>query len=114
GHISLFAGEQDGSFLALPPIVTDPSVPAMTKAFEFLSKRNRTPALSRIENAPERLAARCREKGYRVAPKGPDYLYRRSELVALRGSRYKSQRVPYNCCVSHEHPLFRPFLPADT
>jgi len=114
GHICLFAGDQDGSFLALPPIGPDPGVPAMTKAFEYLSKRNRTPALSRIENATERLAARCREKGYRVAPKGPDYLYRRSELVALRGNRYKSQRVAYNHCVAHAHPLFRPFRPGDT
>src|SRR6266540_926497 len=114
GHLCLFAGNPDGSFLALPPIGPDPGGPAMTKAFEFLSKRNRTPALTRVENAPESLAARCREKGYRVAPKGPDYLYRRAGLVALRGDRYKSQRVAYNHCVVHAHPMYRPFRPDDT
>src|SRR3989442_6387260 len=113
GHRCLFAGNQDGSFLALPPIGSDPCGPAMAKAFEFLSKLNRTPALTRIENAPENLAVRCREKGYRVAPKGPDYVYRRAELVALRGVRYKSQRVAYNHCVAHAHPLYRPFRPDD-
>src|SRR5260370_21786462 len=96
GHLCLFAGDQDGSFLALPPIGPDPGGPTMTKAFEFLSKQNRTPALTRIENAPESLAARCRAKGYRVVPKGPDYVYRRADMVALRGDRYKSQRVAYN------------------
>jgi len=114
GHLCLFAGNPDGSFLALPPIGPDPGGPAMAKAFEFLSKRNRTPALTRVENAPESLAARCREKGYRVAPKGPDYLYRRADLVALRGDRYKSQRVAYNHCVVHAHPMYRPFRPDDT
>jgi len=114
GHLCLFAGNPDGSFLALPPIGPDPGGPAMTKAFEFLSKRNRTPALTRVENAPESLAARCREKGYRVAPKGPDYLYRRADLVALRGDRYKSQRVAYNQCVTHAKPLYRPVRPGDT
>ncbi|TLY24481.1 MAG: DUF2156 domain-containing protein [Nitrospirae bacterium] len=113
GHLCLFACNQDGSFLALPPIGPDPCGPAMAKAFELLSKRNRTPALTRIENAPESLAARCREKGYRVAPKGPDYVYRRAELVALRGNRYKSQRVAYNHCVAHAHLLYRPFRPDD-
>src|SRR5207245_10636589 len=80
----------------------------MAKAFEFLSKRNRTLALTRIENAPESLAARCREKGYRVVPKGPDFVYQRAELIALRGDRYKSQRVVYNHCVAHAKPLYRP------
>jgi hypothetical protein len=113
GHLCLFAGSQDGSFLALPPIGPDSGGPAMSRAFEFLSKRNRTPALTRVENAPESLAARCRDKGYHVAPKGPDYVYRQADLVALRGDRYKSQRVAYNHCVTHAHPLYRPFRPDD-
>src|SRR2546425_8711334 len=86
---------------------------AMTKAFEFLSKRNRTLALTRIENAPESLAARCREKGYRVAPKGPDFVYRRADLVALGGGRYKSQRGGSKHCVAPPKPLPRPFWPGD-
>ncbi len=113
GHLCLLAGNQDGSFLALPPIGPDPCGPAMAKAFEFLSKRNRTPALTRVENAPESLAVRCREQGYRVTPKGPDYVYRRADLVASRGDRYKSQRVAYNHCVAHAHPVYRPFRPDD-
>src|SRR5437899_6614844 len=59
------------------------------------------------------MAVRCREKGYPVAPKGPDYVYRRADLVALRGDRYKSQRVVYNHCVAHAKPLYRPFRPDD-
>ena len=112
-HLCLFAGNSEGSFLALPPIGEDPCGPAMGKAFEFLSKRNKTPAFTRIENAPEGMAVRCREKGYPVAPKGPDYVYRRADLVALRGDRYKSQRVAYNHCVAHSKLMYRPFRPDD-
>src|SRR2546427_10834376 len=83
----------------------------MAKAFEFLSKRNRTLALTRIENAPESLAARCREKGYRVVPKGPDFVYRRAGLAALRGDRYKSQRVGSNHCVAPAKPPHPPLPP---
>ena len=113
GHVCLFAGNLDGSFLALPPIGPDPCGPAMVKAFDFLSKRNTTPSFTRIENAPASLASRCREKGYRVAPKGPDYVYRRADLVALRGDRYKSQRAAYNHCVAHAKLMYRPFRPDD-
>lgn len=112
-HRCLLASNQDGSFLALPPLGPDPCGPAMAWAFAFLSTRNRTPAVSRIENVPEPLAARCREQGDRVVPKGPDYLYRRADLVALRGDRYKGQRVSYNHCVKQSNPSYRPFRPED-
>ncbi len=114
GHRCLLASNQDGSFLALPPLGPDPCGPVMAWAFAFLSARNRTPAVSRIENVPEPLAARCREQGDRVVPKGPDYLYRRADLVALRGDRYKGQRVTYNHCVKQSSPTYRPFRPEDT
>ena len=113
GHLCLFAGNPEGRFLVLPPIGPDPCGPAMAKAFEFLSKQNKTPAPTRIENASGSLASRCRDNGYRVAPKGPDYVYRRADLGALRGDRYKSQRVAYNHCVAHAKLIYRPFLPDD-
>ena len=112
-HLCLFAGNSEGRFLVLLPIGHDPCGPAMAKAFEFLSKQNTTPALTRIENASGSMASWCRGKGYRVAPKGPDYVYRRADLVALRGDRYKSQRVAYNHCVAHAKLIYRPFRPDD-
>ena len=114
GHLCLVAGHKDGSFLALPPVGPDPCGPAMSRAFALLSERNRVAALTRIENVPGSLAACCREKTYRVAPKGPDYLYRRDDLVGLHGDRYKSRRVDYNHCVKQARPVCRAFRQADT
>jgi hypothetical protein len=113
GHRCLLAGDQDGCFLALPPLGPDPCGPATVKAVAFLTERNRNPALARIENVPESLGGKCRAQGYRVVPKGPDYLYRRADLVGLHGDRYKSQRVDYNHCVKHAGPVYRPFRPED-
>jgi hypothetical protein len=113
GHGCLLASNDEGSFLALPPVGPDPCGPAMVRAFEFLSERNKAKAMTRIENVPEGLAVRCREKGYRVTSKGPDYLYRREDLVGLHGDRYKSQRVDYNHCVKQSRPVFRAFRSDD-
>src|SRR3989442_13162283 len=101
GHLCLFAGNPDGSFLALPPMGPDPGGPAMTKAFEFLSKRNRTQALTRVENAPEGLAARCREKGYRVAPKGPAFVYRRPHPLPCASDRQNDTSAVCDQCLHH-------------
>ncbi len=112
-HACLVAGHADGCFLALPPIGPDPCGPALSRAFAFLSERNTVTALTRIENVPESLAACCRDRGYRVVSKGPDYLYRRDELVGLHGDRFKSQRVDYNHCVKQARPALRAFRPED-
>ncbi len=113
GHLCLVASNKEGSFLALPPVGPDPCGPAMAGAFAFLSERNKTQALTRVENVSESLAACCRDLEYRVTPKGPDYLYRRAELVGLHGDRYKSQRVDYNHCVKQARPRFRAFRSDD-
>lgn len=113
GHVCLVACHNEGCFLALPPIGPDPCGTAMAGAFAFLSGRNTAQAVTRIENVPESLAARCREKGCRVIPRGPDYLYRRDDLVGLRGDRYKSRRVDYNHCVKQARPAYRAFRRED-
>ena len=114
GHVCLVAGHQEGCFLALPLVGPDPCGPAMARAFALLSERNRVAALTRIENVPGSLAACCRDQAYRVVSKGPDYLYRRDDLVGLHGDRYKSQRVDYNHCVKQASPVPRVFRQTDT
>lgn len=113
GHVCLVTGHAEGCFLALPPIGPAPCGSAMAGALAFLSERNKVKALTRIENVPESLAVCGRDLGYRVAPRGPDYLYRRDDLVGLHGDRYKSRRVDYNHCVKQSRPTGRPFRDED-
>jgi hypothetical protein len=113
GHFCLVAVNEDGAFLALPPLGPDPCGPAMKLALAFLAERNRIPAMSRIENVPESLAERCKQQGYRVIPKTADYLYCREPLVSLAGDRYKSHRASHNQCLKQAGPRVRPYSPQD-
>jgi hypothetical protein len=110
-HICLMASNAEGSFLALPPLGPDPSGTVIREVFTFLAARNRIPALSRIENATKGLAEQTRGNGYRVVTKGPDYVYRREELVTLKGDDHKSQRVAFNHCMKNSHPTIRIYKP---
>jgi hypothetical protein len=113
GHCCVFATNQDGTFLALPPLGPDPCGPATAQALAVLAKRNRIPEVSRIENLPDSLAERCRSRGYAVISKPGDYLYRREDLVGLQGEGYKSQRASYNQCFKQHAPSVRPYRDSD-
>jgi uncharacterized protein len=101
GHYCLFASNETGMFLALPPVGPDPTGPSMTEAFQILVQHNRIAAASRIENVSEVMVESCRAQGYVVTPTEGDYLYRGEDLVTLKGDRYKSQRASYNQCAKY-------------
>jgi len=112
-HYYLLARDRGGTFLALPPLGPPPLERAIVRGFNLLEERNHSSAVSRIENVPEGLAAQCRSAGYRVTLKSRDYLYRRADLVGLRGDRYKGPRLSYNHCRKEAKPSFRPYRPDD-
>jgi len=124
-HLCLFAENQDGIFMTLPPLPCSggheargagqgatadnvvsslsprasdlvPEAAALAAAFALMRERNQGSAVSRIENIPQEMAATIESMGYRLAPKHPDYLYQSAALAALAGDRYKSQRTACN------------------
>lgn len=118
GHFCLFAEYADGVYMPLPPLpaaagmrheaigdrpesaplpIAPRSSPASLAAcFTYMHERNKGSAVSRIENVSEEWKPEFETLGCRLAPKDPDYLYRTSDLVALAGDRYKSQRAACN------------------
>ena len=64
----------------------------MPAAMGLLRRWNRDSPVIRIENVPSYLGPELERLGYRLTPKVPDYLYRATDLAALAGDRYKSQR----------------------
>jgi Fe-S-cluster containining protein len=121
GHFCLFAEYSDGLFMPLPPLPLEPPSPragehsrvpsplvgegrvrgddfsdVLTACFALMRNRNKGSAVTRIENLPEELKPAFEAAGYRVKPKDPDYLYRASDLAALTGDRFKSQRAACN------------------
>jgi Fe-S-cluster containining protein len=100
GHLCLFADSPDGLFMPLLPLGRSEQGPvlahAVAEAFSYMRRINGGSAVSRIENVPEELTAVMESGGYRLTPKGPDYLYRTADLAHLAGDRYRSQRTACN------------------
>ena len=96
GTFCLFAQSPDGWFMPLPPIGAGPIDRPLSDAMGLLRRWNSDSPVSRVENVPPRLVPELERLGYRLTPKEPDYLYRATDLVALVGDRYKSQRALCN------------------
>ena len=90
--------------MPLPPLGPRPGVGLSSHAYEdvlehvmeYMKGKNQNMGVTRIENVPGELKRCFEDMGYKVATKDSDYLYRRQELVALKGDRYKAPRAAYN------------------
>lgn len=96
GTFCLFAQSPDGWFMPLPPIGAGSINAPLSDAMGLLRRWNGDSPVSRVENVPSQLVPELERLGYRLTPKEPDYLYRTTDLAALAGDRYKSQRALCN------------------
>ncbi len=96
GTFYLFAQSPDGWFMPLPPIGAGLIDEPLSVAMGLLQRWNGDSPVSRVENVPSQLVPELERLGYRLTPKEPDYLYRATDLAALVGDRYKSQRALCN------------------
>jgi Fe-S-cluster containining protein len=113
GHFCLFAEYADGIYMPLPPLGTGPYAEPLAQAFALMRDRNCGSGVTRVENIPDELRAECEALGYRLTPKDPDYLYRATDLAALAGDRYKSQRAAYNQFVRTHDVEYAPYHDQD-
>ena len=96
GTFCLFAQSADGWFMPLPPIGAGSIGAPLSAAMGLLRRWNGDSPVSRIENVPSQLVPELERLGYHLTPKEPDYLYCATDLAALAGDRYKSQRALCN------------------
>jgi Fe-S-cluster containining protein len=96
GAFCLFAQSPDGWFMPLPPIGAGSIDAPLSDAMGLLRRWNGDSPVSRVENVPSQLAPELERLGYRLTPKEPDYQYRATDLAALAGDRYRSQRALCN------------------
>jgi Fe-S-cluster containining protein len=96
GIFCLFAQSPDGWFMPLPPIGAGSIDGPLSDAMGLLRRWNGSSPVSRVENVPSQLVPVLGRLGYRLTPKEPDYLYHATDLAALAGDWYKSQRALCN------------------
>jgi len=109
GCLCVYAHQPEGSFLYLPPLGGDLSMATVEACFKRMGAR----ALSRIENISDKQLPLFQGRGYNIQRKADEYVYRKSDVVGLRGNAYKSQRHDYNYCDKKYAPCIRPYEDED-
>ena len=112
--LCIFAHGQSGSFLYLPPLGKSFDSSTIELAFKHMAQGGKVKAVNRIENIPGNLLSAFTEGSYNQYLKPAEYVYRKEDLIALKGNAYKSQRHDCNCFLArHGGHSFGPYTDAD-
>ena len=95
--LCIFAHGDSGCFLYLPPLGKSFDPSTIELAFEHMAQGGRPKAVNRIENIPGNLLSAFGLGSYNQYLKPAEYVYRKEDLIALKGNAYKSQRHDCNC-----------------
>jgi hypothetical protein len=112
--LCIFANQDAGSFLYLPPLGGDFDYRTLELAFAHMTKGGAPKAVNRIENIPENLLSSFGQGSYNQYLKPAEYVYRKEDLKTLKGNAYKSKRHDCNCFLAHQ-PIssFEPYTDED-
>ncbi len=109
-HLCIYAHQPRGCFLYLPPLGDSWGLSVVERAFSKMNKINAKTA--RIENVEQEQIPRGKGE-FKIYPKSQEYVYRRQNLMELKGGAYKSQRHDINHFQAHHQALFRPYEERD-
>ena len=112
--LCIFAWRDSGCFLYLPPLGEIFGSATIVLAFGHMAKGGSIKPVNRIENIPGNLLPSFDPGSYNQYLKPAEYVYRKEDLIALKGNAYKSQRHDCNLFDAHQRPhSFAPYTDAD-
>lgn len=112
GNLCIYAHQPRGCFLYLPPLGRSWESSIVERTFLKMNKINAR--VARIENVEQEQVPRGQgELKFKSYPKSQEYVYRKQDLIELKGSAYKSQRHDINHFQAHHQTLFRPLEERD-
>ncbi len=112
--LCIFAHGGPGCFLYLPPLGKSFGPSTIELAFKHMAHGGRIKAVNRIENIPGNLLSAFGTGSYNQYLKPAEYVYRKEDLIALKGNAYKSQRHDCNGFIAHQAAhSFGPYMDAD-
>ena len=122
GCLCVFAEYDQNIFMPIPPVGNNPGT-ASVKAFEIMAKINKNPSVSRMEDLDDKELKEILSHsmsnvedglpGYKYVLKGYEYIYRRADLVSLKGNPYKAKRSSVNRFLSQFNYSCEPFRTSD-
>ncbi len=110
-NLCIFAKNDLGMFLYLPPLGKQIQEKTIHACFEFMDEANgeSCTGYSRIENVTAQQLSLFPPDEFSSCRKGYEYCYYRPDLVSLQGNVYKSKRWAYNHFVKHYDFHYAPY-----
>ncbi len=108
--LCIFAQQEGACFLYLPPLT--PTIKVSVLEYCFLKMNKINPRVARIENVQQSQLLFF-ENLFKVQTKSSEYVYRKEDLIDLKGQDYKSQRHDIHRFQSQCQSLFRPYEDKD-
>jgi hypothetical protein len=107
GYFCLFAAYGPHVYMPWPPLAGSDADPAQWRAavdaaFGVMASAPDHGAAARIEGVSEDESGQFVSAGYEAIPHAVEYVYRREDLVSLRGNAYKSKRWAWNDFVKRQ------------
>ena len=112
GNVCVFASNEVGTFLYVPPLGETLSLRAIEHCFSIMHERNQGNSVSRIENVPQAALKYFDANRFSFYAKSPDYLYRREDIASFKGNPFKSPRWAYNRFARDNRHEFRAYEPS--
>jgi len=110
GHLCIFADNDSGRFLYLPPLGKEGFSPqTIVQCFERMNRPGLPTAAARIENVTGPCLQRFSPEEFSFQPKAYEYVYFRKDIAALKGGGFKSKRSSYNFFVKNHSHEFLPY-----
>lgn len=109
GNLCVFATNETGCFLYLPPLGEKISPVAIEESFKRINSVNQGSGVSRIENVEQERFREFPPAGFLRVKKSEEFIYLREDIAAFRGSDYKSPRNACNHFIKNYRYAYRPF-----
>jgi len=112
--LCIFAHGDPGSFLYLPPLGNNFDPSTIELVFAHMTQGSKLRPVNRIENIPSNLLSSFGTSDYNQYLRPVEYVYRKEDLIALKGNAYKSQRHDCNSFCAHQKAhSFEPYSEDD-
>ncbi|HOW35432.1 MAG TPA: phosphatidylglycerol lysyltransferase domain-containing protein [Candidatus Omnitrophota bacterium] len=108
-NLCIFAYYDTGCFLYLPPLGAGVSDRTIRECFRIMDLTNKGSGVSRIENVPEEDLALFSKKEFSFLKKADEYIYRRGDIVSLKGNKFKTKRSAQNHFCKNYRYEFLPY-----
>lgn len=96
GNLCLFIYNNDALTMLLPPLGGSMPCETLNECFYIMDSVNADPRQSKVDYVYAGYLEHVDFNSYEVERQNPDYIYLTSELIGLRGNKYKTKRNEIN------------------